>query len=196
VYYLPALLGGSVAIAMLWRQVFGMQGLVNQLFSFLGLEALAGISWVSHPDYSTFTLILLRVWQFGSPMIIFLAGLKQIPHSYYESANIDGAGRLTQFVRITIPLLTPIILFNMIMQIISAFQSFTGAYVLGRAGGSGSVGGTMDSLLLYTVYLYQRAFTQFKMGYASAMAWTLLITIAGLTVLLFRSSRSWVHYES
>ena len=166
IYYLPALLGGSVAIGILWRQVFGMAGLLNSILGLLGFpESVTNISWITNPKYSVYTLIILRVWQFGSPMIIFLAGLKQIPAALYESASIDGAGKIRQFINITLPMLSPIILFNLIMQIISAFQAFTPAYIIG-----GSSGGSLDSLLFYTLYLYTMGFSFFKMGIASAMA--------------------------
>lgn len=190
-YYLPALMGGSVAIAILWRQVFGIEGIFNQFLGILGVSGqIIKTSWVTNPFYSLYTLILLRVWQFGSPMIIFLAGLKQIPRELYESASIDGASSFKQLLRITLPLLTPIILFNVIMQIISAFQAFTPAFVVG-----GAAGGVMNSLLFYTLYLYIMAFSYFKMGIASAMAWILMIIIGVFTIIIFRSSTRWVFYN-
>jgi multiple sugar transport system permease protein len=188
IYYVPSLLGGSVAIAILWRQVFGRSGIFN---GFLGIFGIEGISWYSHPDYALYTIILLKVWQFGSPMVIFLAGLRQIPEQYYEAAAIDGAGPLSQFFRITMPLLTPIILFNLIMQLISAFQAFTPAFVI-----SGGTGGALDSVLFYTLLLYIKAFTQFQMGYASAMAWTMVLILAAGTGVIFLIFRRWVYYES
>jgi multiple sugar transport system permease protein len=191
-YYLPALLGGSVAISILWRQVFGSDGIVNALLAWMGFsEEISSTSWVAHPFYTLYTLILLRMWQFGSPMIIFLAGLKQVPEEYYESAEMDGASAFRQFRQITLPMITPIVLFNVVMQIISAFQAFTPAYIVGGAGG-----GVMDSLLFYTLYLYNVGFTYFRMGLASAMAWVLLVIIAILTALAFRTSNRWVYYDS
>ena len=187
VYYVPSLLGGSVAIAILWRQVFGKNGILND---FLGLFGMEGTSWVSSPDYAIYTLISLLIWQFGSPMLIFLAGLKQVPTELYESAAIDGSGKISMFFNITLPLITPIILFNLVMQMISAFQAFTPAYIIG-----GAEGGALDSLLFYTLYLYQKAFGHFQMGYASAMAWILLVMIALVTALIFLSSKKWVHYS-
>lgn len=187
IYYVPSLLGGSVAIAVLWRQVFGREGVINKILDIFGIE---GASWISSPDYAIYTLILLNVWQFGSPMVIFLAGLKQIPSELHEAASIDGAKPWTRFFRITLPLLTPIIFFNAVMQIISAMQAFTPAYII-----SGGTGGPLDSTLFYTLYLYQKAFNQFEMGYASALAWILLLMIALFTALLFFSSKKWVHYE-
>lgn len=188
VYYVPSLLGGSVAIAILWRQVFGSDGLFNQ---FIALFNIAGKSWYTQPEYAIYTLILLKMWQFGSPMIIFLAGLRQIPKDIYEAASIDGANKVQLFFRVTIPLLSPIIFFNVVMQMIAAFQAFTPAFVIG--GGSG---GALDSILFYTLYLYIKAFQHFEMGYASAMAWILLTMIAVASALLFWTSKKWVHYES
>ncbi len=187
VYYLPSLLGGSVAIAILWRQIFGTTGLINQLLAAVGVQ---GEGWVSHPTYALGTLMVLNVWTFGAPMIIFLAGLRQIPESYYEASAIDGAGRLRQFASITIPLLTPIIFFNLVLQLIGAFQSFTQAFVV-----SGGTGGPVDSTLFYTLYLYQRGFANLDMGYASAMAWLLLVIIAALTAVNFLLSKYWVFYD-
>jgi multiple sugar transport system permease protein len=187
IYYLPSLLGGSVAIAILWRLVFGTNGLVNQLLGMVGFEDLPG--WVGHPDYALGTLIVLNVWTFGSPMIIFLAGLRQIPQMYHEAASVDGAGPVRRFVSITLPLLTPIIFFNLILQMINAFQTFSQAFIV-----SGGTGGPADSTMFYTLYLYQRGFTAFDMGYASALAWFLLMIIAGFTAINFIASRFWVHY--
>ena len=190
IFYLPSLMGGSVAIAIMWRRFFGLDGFFNLLLERVGLQPEPAISWVSNPRYSLYLLILLLIWQFGSPMIIFLAGLRQIPTEFYEAAAIDGAGPWPIFYRITLPLLTPIIFFNLIQQSISAFQAFTPAYIVG----GGSIGGPRDSLLFYTLYLYEKSFVEFRMGYASAMAWVLLIIIAVFTALLFTSSRSWVYY--
>jgi len=187
VYYLPSLLGGSVAIALLWRQVFGTQGLVNQ---FLGVFGIEGQGWVSHPDTALGTLVILNVWTFGAPMVIFLAGLRQIPEMYYEAAQIDGAGKVRQFIAITLPLLTPIVFFNLVLQVINAFQSFTQAFVV-----SGGSGGPVDSTLFYTLYLYQKGFGALDMGYASAMAWLLLAIVAGLTAINFVVSKYWVFYD-
>lgn len=186
-FYLPSLLGGSVAIAILWRQIFGTTGLINQVLGYFGIE---GQGWVSHPDYALGTLIILNVWTFGSPMVIFLAGLRQIPEMYYEAASIDGATRLRQFFSITIPMLTPIIFFNLVLQVIHAFQSFTQAFVV-----SGGTGGPADSTLFYTLYLYEQGFASLNMGYASAMAWLLLVIIAVLTAANFFFSRFWVFYN-
>ena len=186
IYYVPSLIGGSVAIAILWQQVFGAHGIVNQLLGYVGIDM---PSWVGTPDYAIWSLILLKVWQFGSPMVIFLAGLKQISPEYHEASSLDGAGKFKQFIYITLPCLSPIILFNAIMQIISSFQAFTPAYII-----SGGTGGPANSTLFYTLYLYQNGFGNFQMGYASAMAWILLIIIACTTGLVFLMTKRWVHY--
>jgi multiple sugar transport system permease protein len=189
VYYIPTLLGGSVAIAVMWRQLFTKDGMINQIISGLtGAKNLPG--YISNPKYALWTLILLTVWQFGSSMIIFLAGLKQIPSEYYEAASVDGASKLRQFFSITIPCLSPVILFNLVMQMISAFQSFTQAYII-----SGGKGGPIDSTLFYSLHLYNKGFVYHEMGYASAMAWVLLVIIAIFTIIIFKTSDNWVSYE-
>ncbi|NOJ36658.1 sugar ABC transporter permease [Agrobacterium vitis] len=188
VFYLPSLLGSSVAIAVVWRQLFDGDGAINVLlWNTFGIE---GPSWISNPDYSLYTLVILAVWQFGSPMIIFLAGLRQIPVDMYEAASLDGASKVRMFFKITLPLLTPVIFFNAVVQTIDAFKAFTPAYVI-----SSGTGGPIDSTLFYTLYLYQEAFGYFRMGYAAALAWILVIIIALFTAFSFLSSRYWVHYD-
>lgn len=187
VYYLPSLLGASVAVAVLWRQVFGSDGLLNQVLSSFGLHDLP--SWVATPSTALGTIIILNIWTFGAPMIIFLAGLRQIPADLYEAAEVDGASAWRRFVKITLPLLSPVIFFNLVLQMIHAFQAFTQAYVV-----SNGTGGPVDSTLFYSMYLYQHGFTNFNMGYASAMAWVLLIVIAVFSAIAFGSSRYWVFY--
>ncbi|MCO5074731.1 MULTISPECIES: sugar ABC transporter permease [unclassified Chelatococcus] len=186
VFYLPSLLGGSVAVAIMWRQVFSYDGIINQVLLKFGID---GPSWITSTDYALYTLVALAIWQFGSPMVIFLAGLKQIPQDIYDAAEVDGAGPIRKFVSITIPMLTPIIFFNFVMQIIGAFQAFTPAYII-----SGGKGGPADATLFYTLYLYEQAFTNFQMGYASAMAWVLVGIIGTATAASFLSARYWVHY--
>lgn len=186
-FYLPSLLGASVAIAILWRQIFAGDGLVNQFLSIFGI---VGPSWISNPNYSLWTLIILSVWQFGSPMIIFLAGLRQIPQDMYEAASLDGAGKWRQFWKITLPLLTPVVFFNAIIQTINAFQSFTPAFII-----SNGTGAPINSTLFYALYLYNEAFSFFRMGYASALAWFLLFLIACFTAFSFLTSKYWVHYD-
>ncbi|WP_420112020.1 carbohydrate ABC transporter permease [Pseudactinotalea sp.] len=188
VYYVPSLVGASVAVAILWRQVFGANGLFNQLLGLVGIES--SISWIGDSSTALYTLILLRVWEFGSPMVIFLAGLRQVPVELYESASLDGAGAWRQFWRITLPLLTPVLFFNLVLQIINAFQVFGSAYIIGGNGG-----GPANSLLVYSVYLYQSAFANFEMGYAAAMAWVLLLVIGAVTAINFWAGRFWINYS-
>jgi multiple sugar transport system permease protein len=188
VFYLPSMLGASVAIALLWRQMFGTDGLVNQILRMFGFNATTG--WISDPSYALWTIILLHVWTFGSPMVIFLAGLRQIPGMYYEAASVDGATALTKFTKITLPLLSPIIFFNLVLQLINGFQAFTQAFVV-----SGGTGGPADSTLFYSLYLYQRGFGQFQMGYAAAMAWLLVVIVGALTAVNFFLSKYWVFYD-
>ncbi|MFF3444861.1 carbohydrate ABC transporter permease [Streptosporangium sp. NPDC002721] len=186
IFYLPSLLGGSVAISILWRKIFGTDGIVN---SFLGLFGYEGQGWVTSPDTALWTLIVLHIWTFGAPMVIFLAGLRQIPQSLYEAASVDGAGRWRNFRSITLPLLTPIIFFNLVLEVIKSFQSFTQSFIV-----SGGNGGPVDSTLFYTLYLYIKGFKNYEMGYAAGMAWVLLLIIAALTGVNFLMSRFWVFY--
>lgn len=189
VYYIPSLIGGSVAIAVLWQRLFGDNGVMNMLLLLVGIPSKT--NWLGDPRTSLWTLIILAVWQFGSSMLIFLAGLKQIPTSYYEAAEMDSANGWKKFIHITIPMLTPVIFFNLIMQLINGFMSFTQAFIISKGNGA-----PLDSLLLYSLYLYQQAFGFYKMGYGCALAWIMLIIIAVFTAILFRSSNSWVYYES
>ena len=185
-FYLPSLLGGSVGLAIIWQAMFSRDGSFNALLAMVGIE---GRPWVNDPDTALGTLILLAVWQFGAPMVIFLAGLKQIPSELIEAAAVDGAGKLSQFRNITLPMLSPVIFFNLVLETIHGFQGFTGAFVI-----SNGTGGPADALLMYTVNLYVKGFGEFEMGYSSAMAWVFLVTIAVVTVVLFSTGRMWVHY--
>ena len=187
VFYLPSLFGGSVAVSILWKQIFNKEGLFNQILSIFGIE---GINWIATPSTALNTLIVLAVWQFGSSMVIFLASLKQIPEDYYEASRIDGAGKVRQFFSITLPLLTPMVFFNVVMAFINAFQSFTPAYII-----SNGTGAPVNSTLFYSLYLYIKAFGNFQMGYAAAMAWILLLIIGAFTGILFLSAKKWVFYE-
>ncbi len=184
--YLPSLFGGSVAIAVLWRKVFNGDGLVNQILALFGIH---GPSWISEPQYALGTLIVLEVWQFGAPMVIFLAGLRQIPREFYEAAQVDGASRRRQFWSITLPLLSPIIFFNLTLQLIRSFQAFAPAFII-----SDGSGGPADSTLFYSLYLYQEGFVNFDMGYAAAMAWMLVLLAGSVVAVNFIFSRYWVHY--
>ncbi|MDR6817428.1 multiple sugar transport system permease protein [Neorhizobium sp. 2083] len=186
IYYLPSLLGGSVAVAVMWRQLFGREGAINDLVGLFGVDS---ENWISNPRYALYTLILLHVWQFGSAMVIFLAGLQQIPKEMYEAAEVDGANAFHKFLNVTLPLLTPVIFFNLVLGIINSFQAFTSAYIV-----SGGSGGPADSTLFYTLYLYQEGFMNFRMGYASAMGWILLLIVGAFTALNFVASSKWVFY--
>jgi multiple sugar transport system permease protein len=186
-FYAPSIVGGSVAVAVMWRQVFGMEGLVNAVTGFFGAPA---VIWLGNPKTAIWTLITLAAWQFGSPMLIFLAGLRQIPASLYEAAAMDGAGSAAKFFKITLPMLSPVILFNLVMQTINGFMAFTQAMIVTDKGRP------LDTTLLYALYIYQRAFENLRMGYGAAMAWVLLVVIALITALIFKSSSAWVFYES
>lgn len=188
IYYLPSIIGGSVAVSIMWRNIFNEQGIVNSLLIFLGIPPVA---WYGDPNAALGTLIALSVWQFGSSMLIFLAGLKNISPEMYEAASIDGATAPRKFVKITLPLLSPIILFNLIMQTISAFMTFVPAYIISKGEGT-----PMDGTLLYSLYLFRQAFMFNNMGYAAAMAWVMLIMIGIMTAILFKTSKFWVFYES
>lgn len=187
-FYLPSILGGSIAVAILWRQLFANDGVINALLGVIGID---GPNWLSDPEYSLYTLIVLSIWQFGSPMLIFLAGLRAIPQELYEAASIDAAGPVRRFFAITLPMLAPVIFFNLVLQTIEAFKAFNSAFVV-----SGGQGNPLDSLLFFTVYLYNEAFSYFRMGYASALAWVLLVIIAFFTAVAFATSKYWVHYEN
>jgi multiple sugar transport system permease protein len=186
-FYLPSLLGTSVALALVWYTMFGRSGAFNAFLATFGIQ---GQPWVNDPDWALETVMVLAIWQFGAPMVIFLAGLKQIPTELYEAASVDGAGRWRQFWNVTVPMLSPVIFFNLVLETIHGFQGFTGVFVI-----SNGQGGPVDSTLMYTLNLYIKGFTDFEMGYASAMAWVFLIAIAIVTVVLFTTGRFWVHYS-
>jgi len=188
IYYLPSIIGGSVAVSIMWRNLYGDEGVINKFLNVIGLDS---VRWFAEPAAALWMLITLSVWQFGSSMLIFLAGLKNIPPELYEASNVDGAGPVKRFVSITLPMLSPVILFNTIMQTIGAFMTFVPAYIISKGEG-----GPLDGTLLYSLYLFRRAFVYFDMGFASAMAWVMLIIVGVLTAVLFASSKYWVHYES
>jgi oligogalacturonide transport system permease protein len=183
-YYVPSILGGSIAIAVLWRYIFADTGLVNMGLALFGVEP---INWFGDPNTALFTITLLRCWQFGSAMVIFLAALQSVDKSLYEAAAIDGAGQWQIFRYITLPLITPVIFFNLIMQTVQAFQEFNGPYII-------TEGGPLKSTYLLPLYIYDEAFKSFDMGYASAIAWVLFVIIMVLTLIAFWSSKKWVYY--
>jgi len=184
IYYIPSIVGGSVAISVVWRQLFNLNGAVNGFLDMLGISP---VSWLGNPRAALSILILLSIWQFGSPMIIFLAGLRQIPKALYEAASVDGATKIQQFFKITLPMLTPVIFFNLVMQLIGGFMTFNQAFLI-------TAGGPLDGTLFYAVYLYQVAFEFLRMGYGAAMAWILLVIVGIMTLLLFLTQKYWVHY--
>lgn len=186
-FYAPSLLGASMSIALVWRALFNDGGSVSHVLNAVGIDA---GGWVGDPDLAWLAVVLLTVWQFGAPMVIFLAGLMQISPDLYEAAALDGAGRWRQFASVTVPMLSPVIFFNLVLEMIQSFQVFTPAFAI-----SGGDGGPADSTMFYTLYLYERGFTASHMGYAAAMAWLLLIVIGVITLILFRTSRSWVFYS-
>ena len=185
-YYVPSLIGGSIAVALVWKTIFSRKGLANTILASLGLQKL---SWLGDPKLSMGILVLMSAWQFGSSMIIFAAGLKEIPGSYYEAAEIDGANKWQRFLRITLPCLSPIILYNLVMQTITAFMAFTQAFVITQ-------GGPNDATNFYALYVYNHAFKWSNLGYASAMSWLMLVLISLITFILFKSSKFWVFSEA
>lgn len=187
-YYLPSIIGSSVAIAIVWRQVFSGSGMLNSLINAIFGTSLDK-SWIGSLDTAIWTLIILSVWQFGSSMLNFLSGLKQIPASLYESASIDGASGVQNFFHITLPMLTPTIFFNLVMQTIMALTCFTQSLLITR-------GDPVGTTLFSTVYSYQTGMKFYKMGYACAQSWILLVVIVIFTVILFWSQDKWVYYET
>lgn len=185
-YYLPSIIGGSVAVAILWKRMFGIDGVVNQLLRVVGINS--KIAWLGNTHTAIWTLIILAVWQFGSSMLIFLSALKQIPKELYEAADVDGANKFTKFFKVTLPLLTPTIFFNIVMQTINGFLAFTQSLIITQ-------GKPMDTTLFYAVYMYQQSFQFNNAGYASAMAWGMLFLIAAITFILFRTKKYWVYEQ-
>lgn len=188
IYYIPSIFGTSIAVAILWKSLFLKDGIVNILLADIGIT---GPAWLGDPNYVLFTLSLLSVWQFGSSMIVFLGGLKQIPISLYEAAQIDGANPFKQFVYITIPGLMPMIWFNVLMQLINAFQTFAAPYAI-----FSGAGGPLDSALLYATYLYRQGFSYFNMGYASALSWALLVLITVVAGGIYLLKVKFVNYDN
>ena len=185
-YYVPSLVGGSVAVALVWKQLFARKGLFNTILVNMGLEK---INWFGDEKLAIYPLILMAAWQFGSSMIIFAAGLKEIPTTYYEAAQIDGANGFHRFFKITIPCLSPIILYNLVMQTIAAFMTFTQAFII-------TGGGPNNATMLYALNVYNQAFKYNKMGYACAMSWVMLVVMSLITLVIFRSSKFWVFSEA
>ncbi len=184
-YYIPSLFGGSVAIAILWKLMFLDTGVINALLSTIGLPT---VQWLGDPKMALKTIAMLEIWQFGSSMVMFLAALKAVPYSLYEAASIDGANSWKKFWNITLPQITPIIFFNLIMQTIQALQNFTSAFVI-------TEGGPLKSTYVLGMKLYREGFSYFKMGYASAISWVIFVMIMLMTIIFFKMSSTWVFYE-
>ena len=185
-YYLPSIIGGSVAVAILWKRMFATDGVVNRLLGAVGIETT--FAWLGNTKTAIWVLILLAVWQFGSSMLIFLSALKQISKELYEAAEVDGANGIQKFFRITLPLLTPTIFFNLVMQMINGFLAFTQSYIITQ-------GKPMNSTLFYTVYMDQQSFEFYNTGYGAALAWVMLAIIGAITLLLFATKKFWVYEE-
>lgn len=184
IYYLPSLFGGSIAVAILWRIMFADHGMIN---SWLKIFGIATVSFLGDPSNALPTLSTLEIWQFGSSMVMFLAALKQVPASLYEAARIDGANATERFFNITIPSISPIIFFCIIMQTINAIQQFTSAFVITN-------GGPLKSTYMLGLKLYNDGFKLWQMGYASATSWVIFAIVTVFTLVLFASSKYWVFY--
>lgn len=184
-YYIPSILGGSVAIAVLWKAIFKVDGIVNMI---LGIFGIAPVDWLTDPTWALFIICLLRVWQFGSAMVIFLAALKGVPEDLYEAASLDGAGKWRQFFSVTVPMITPVIFYNLVTQICQAFQEFNGPYIITN-------GGPRSSTTLISLLIYNNAFKTYDMGLASAQAWILFLMVCILTIIAFASQKKWVYYS-
>ena len=183
-YYLPSIIGGSVAVSILWKRMFAKEGVVNAILGMFGIHMT--FAWLGNKHTAIWVLVVLAVWQFGSSMLIFLSSLKQIPQSLYEAARVDGSNKWQQFWKITLPLLTPTIFFNLVMQMINGFLAFTQCYIITQ-------GKPMDSTLFYTVYMYEQSFQFNNAGYGAAMAWVMLLIIALITAILFGTKKFWVY---
>ena len=184
-YYIPSLLGGNVAVAVLWRFLFQQDGLINRIIGVVGIQPVA---WLSSPGGAMSVIIILKVWQFGSAMLIFLAALKDVPQDLYEAASVDGSTKLHSFIHITMPLITPTIFFNLVMQLVNAFQEFNGPYLVTGKG-------PLNATYLTSMYIYDNAFKYFNMGYASAASWILFLIIVAVTLVLFATQDKWVYYS-
>ena len=184
-YYVPSILGGSVAIAVLWKALFKNDGVINTILAMLGFES---INFLADKNWALFIICLLRVWQFGSAMVLFLAALKGVPEDLYEAASIDGATKGRQFLSITIPLISPVIFYNLVTQLVQAFQEFNGPYIITN-------GGPRNATTLISVIVYNTTFKDYKVGMSSAMAWVMFVIVMVLTVIAFVSQKKWVYYS-
>lgn len=187
VFYLPSIIGSSVAVALLWKRLFASNGIINALLGLIGIQS--NIAWLGRVGTAIWALIILAIWQFGSSMLIFLAGLKQIPVHLYEAATVDGVGWWRKFTKITLPMLTPTIFFNLINQLINGFMAFTQSFII-------TEGKPLNSTLFYVVYMYQNSFKFNKLGYGCSMAWFMVVVVGTLTALIFLTQKWWVYYEA
>lgn len=185
VYYIPSILGGSVAISVLWKAIFKQDGIINMILAFIGIQ---GPNWLANKSAALFIICLLRVWQFGSSMVIFLAALKGVSPDLYEAASLDGAGKWRQFFTITVPIITPVIFYNLVTQLVQAFQEFNGPYIITQ-------GGPRSATTLVSLLIYNNAFKKYEMGLASAQAWVLFIILMIFTAILQWSQKHWVYYS-
>ncbi len=186
VYYIPSLIGGSVAVALVWKQLFGSRGPIVSIIKTLGVK---GFNFFGSTTWAFLPLVLCNAWQFGSSMLIFASGLKQIPKDYYEAAEIDGAGVVRRFFSITLPILSPIILFNLIMQLISGFMTFTQAQII-------TDGGPNYATNYIALNIFKEGFAFQHMGYACAQSWVMLLIMAAVTGIIFKTSSYWTFYEN
>lgn len=187
-YYIPSILGGNVAVSILWTMLFDVNGLVNMVLSVFTLGNDVAINWTKDPKFAIFTLIILKTWQFGSTMLIFLSALQGVSKTVYEAAEMDGASKIRQLFNITVPIITPVILFNAVNVLVKAFQEFNSAYLITK-------GGPNKTTYFLNLYIYDQAFQNGNYGYASALTWILLVIIGIFTVIIFKSSDRWVFYN-
>ena len=187
VFYLPAIIP-AVASAMIWTQIFNESGLLNQGLKLLGIK---GPAWLRDPSTALYALIIMGVWGIGQTIIIYLSGLQGVGEELYEASEIDGANAWQRFFKVTIPMISPTIFFNVVMAVIGSFQYFTSAFIM-----SDGTGGPLNSTLFYNLYLYVKAYKEFKMGYAAALAWIMFVIILIFTLLVVKSSSLWVYSQS
>ena len=187
-YYIPSILGGNVAVSILLTMLFDVNGPVNMVLSVFTLGNDVAINWTKDPKFAIFTLIILKTWQFGSTMLIFLSALQGVSKTVYEAAEMDGASKIRQLFNITVPIITPVILFNAVNVLVKAFQEFNSAYLITK-------GGPNKTTYFLNLYIYDQAFQNGNYGYASALTWILLVIIGIFTVIIFKSSDRWVFYN-
>jgi ABC-type sugar transport system permease subunit len=187
-YYIPSILGGNVAVSILWTMLFDVNGPVNTVLSVFTFGNDVAINWTKDPKFAIFTLIILKTWQFGSTMLIFLSALQGVSKTVYEAAEMDGASKIRQLFNITVPIITPVILFNAVNVLVKAFQEFNSAYLITK-------GGPNKTTYFLNLYIYDQAFQNGNYGYASALTWILLVIIGIFTIIIFKSSNRWVFYN-